>query len=203
MLAESPATARHIARKLAAHFISDAPPEALVERLGARFRETEGDIRAVLQTLFGSREFHGSIAAKYKSPYRFVLSAARAAGVPVDNPRPLLGTMARLGQPLYGCATPDGYRDSEDAWLSPDATLLRVSFATALAAGRLKLRGTPEADKPVIEAAATADAEPVDDAPLEALLAPALGDRTRAALATAPAELRAALILGSPDFMRR
>lgn len=202
MLAESPATARRIARKLAAYFISDAPPAALAEQLAARFRETEGDIRAVLQTLFASSEFRGGIAGKYKSPYRFVLSAARAGGVPVDNPRPLLGTMARLGQPLYGCATPDGYRDSEDAWLSPDATLLRVSFATALAAGRLPLRATPEAEKPVIEAAAAA-AEPVDEAPLEALLAPALGSRTRAALATAPAELRAALILGSPDFMRR
>jgi len=131
-----------------------------------------------------------------------VLSAVRAAGVPVDDPRPLLGTMARLGQPLYHCATPDGYRDSEDAWLSPDATVMRVSFATALAAGRLPLRGAPEREGPVIEASASGG-EPVDAGSLDFLLGPAIGQRTRAAVAAAPAELRAALILGSPDFMRR
>src|SRR6266566_7053687 len=143
ILARSPATARRIAGKLAQHFIADAPPPTLVERLAARFRESDGDISAVLQTLVASREFRGSIATKYKSPYRYVLSAVRAAGVPVNNPRPLLGTMARLGQPLYHCATPDGYRDSEDAWLSPDATVMRVDFATALASGRLPLRAAP------------------------------------------------------------
>jgi hypothetical protein len=202
MLAKSPATARHLAGKLAQYFIADAPPAALVERLRARFHESDGDISAVLQSLFASREFHGSTAAKYKSPYRYVLSAVRAAGVPVNNPRPLLGTMARLGQPLYFCATPDGYPDSEDAWLSPDATVMRVSFATALASGRLPLPAKPEPEGPVIEASASGG-EPVDAAPLDRLLGPAIGQRTRAALAAAPAELRAALILGSPDFMRR
>jgi len=202
MLAKSPTTAHHLAGKLAQYFVADAPPAALVERLGARFHESDGDISAVLQTLFASREFHDSTAAKYKSPYRYVLSAVRAAGVPVSNPRPLLGTMARLGQPLYFCATPDGYKDSEDAWLSPDATVMRVSFATALASGRLPLQAKPEPEGPVI-AAAAATSEPVDAAPLDSLLDPAIGQRTRAALAAAPAELRAALILGSPDFMRR
>ena len=131
-----------------------------------------------------------------------MLSAVRVAGGPVANPRPLLGTMARLGQPLYACATPDGYRDSEDAWLSPDATVMRVNFATALAAGRLPLRAAPEAQGPVIEASASG-AEPVDAAPLDSLLGPGIGQRTRAALAASPPEMRAALLLGSPDFMRR
>src|SRR5579864_5061986 len=201
MLARSPATARHIAKKLAQYFVADAPPPALVDQLAARFPESDGDIRVVLQTLFASRGFRSSVGAKFKSPYRYVLSAVRAAGVPVINPRPLLGTMARLGQPLYHCATPDGYRDSEEAWLSPDATVMRVSFATALAAGRLPLRAAREAQGPVVEASAPG-AEPVDASPIQSLLGPAIGQRTRAAVATAPAELRAALILGSPDFMR-
>src|SRR6266851_5153722 len=202
MLAKSPATARYIAGKLTQYFIADAPPAALVDRLAARFQESDGDISAVLQSVFASREFRGSIATKYKSPYRYVLSAVRAAGVRVINPLPLLGTMARLGQPVYGCATPDGYRDSEDAWLSPDAMVMRVNFATALAAGRLPLRAAPEAQGPVIEASASGG-EPVDAAPLDSLLGPAIGPRTRAAMAAAPAEMRAALLLGSPDFMRR
>jgi uncharacterized protein (DUF1800 family) len=202
MLAKSPATARHIAQKLAGYFVADTPPGGLAETLAARFLETDGDLRAVLTTLFASREFRDRMGAKYKSPYRYVLSAVRAAGVPVDNPRPLLAAMARQGQPLFGCATPDGYRDSEDAWLSPDATVSRVGFATALAAGRLPLWAPPEAEKPAIGAAA-AGGEPVAGAALESLLAPVLGTRTRGALAASPPDLRAALVLGSPDFMRR
>src|SRR5207248_1253556 len=139
LLAKSPATARHLAAKLAQYFVADQPPSALVDRLAARFTETDGDIKSVLQALFASREFRDSTGAKYKSPYRFVLAAVRAAGVTVDNPKPLLGAMARLGQPLYRCATPDGYRDTEAAWLSPDASLLRVNFATALASGKLPI----------------------------------------------------------------
>src|SRR5207253_6966665 len=78
LLAKSPATARHIAFKLAQYFIADQPPAALVDRLAARFSDSDGDIRDVLRTLFASREFRDGIGGKYKSPYRFVLSAVRA-----------------------------------------------------------------------------------------------------------------------------
>ena len=188
ILAKSPATARHIAFALAQYFIADQPPAALIDRLAARFQETDGDIKSVLKALFASREFRDSAAAKYKSPYRFVLSAARAAGAQVDDPKPLLGAMTRLGQPLYGCMTPDGYRDTEAAWLSPDASLLRVNFAKALAGGNLA----------VVEGA-----KPVEAAPLLATLGTGLSGRTHLAVTQAPPELQAALILGSPDFMRR
>jgi uncharacterized protein (DUF1800 family) len=210
LLAKHPATAGHIAFELARYFVADAPPAALVRQLAVRFQQSDGDIRAVLQSLFASREFRDSIGAKYKTPYQFVLSAARAASVPVRNPRPLLGTMGRLGMPLYGCQTPDGYKNTEDAWLSPDATTMRVSFATALAAGRLPLDHVP----PVTPAAATgpgmsqpdptaAQLPPVDAAALENLLGPALSPQTRSAIGAAEPQLRAAMLLGGPDFMRR
>jgi uncharacterized protein (DUF1800 family) len=189
LLAKSPATARHIAFELAQYFVADQPSSALVDRLAARFTETDGDIKAVLRALFASREFRDSTGAKYKSPYRFVVSAARAARVTVDNPKPLLAALARLGHPLYGCATPDGYRDTQAAWLSPDASLLRVNFATALATGHLPFADGEKAS--------------LDPAPLMMLLGPALSDKTRAAVRPVTGELRAALILGSPDFMRR
>jgi len=204
MLAKSPATARHVAFKLAQYFVADKPPSGVVDRLAARFTETDGDIREVLKTLFVSREFADSTASKYKTPYQFVLSAVRAAGAPVKNPRPLLAAMARLGQPLYGCPTPDGYRDTEDAWLSPDASMLRVDFAAALADRKLPLGAEAAApdDNPVVKASATTE-ESIDADRLEKLLAPVLNSNTRAALAAAPAELRAAMVLGSPGFMRR
>src|SRR5271167_1112921 len=139
ILAHSPATARHIAFELAQYFVADEPPQTLVERLAARFLETDGNIREMLRTLFTSNEFRDSRGAKYKTPYQFVISAVRAAGVPLGNVRPLLGAMDQFGMPLFGCLTPDGYKNTEDAWLSPDATTRRISFATAL------VRGSPVA----------------------------------------------------------
>jgi uncharacterized protein (DUF1800 family) len=187
MLARSPATARHISRKLAQYFVADDPSPDLVERLAARFLETDGNIRELLKTIFASREFWESSGRKYKTPYQFLISAVRAAGVPFANPRPLLGMMDQLGMPLYGCLTPDGYKNTEEAWLSPDATTRRIGFATALARG----------------AVVTPAGHPADADHLQALLGSTLADTTREAIADSPRALRAALILGSPDFMRR
>ena len=74
------------------------------------WQDSHGDIRTVLRTLFYSHEFMAPAAmnAKFKTPYRYVLSAARAAATPVVNPQPLLSAMSQLGMPLYGCQTPDG-----------------------------------------------------------------------------------------------
>ena len=77
LLARSPATAHHLAFELAEYFVVDQPPPALVDKVAARFLATDGDIRAVLQTLLASPEFRASRGGKYKTPYRYVLSAAR------------------------------------------------------------------------------------------------------------------------------
>ena len=182
ILARSPATARHITFELAQYFVADEPPQSLVERLAARFLESDANIREVLRTLFASNEFWESRGAKYKTPYQFVISAVRATGASPGNVRPLLGAMDQLGMPLFGCLTPDGYKNTEDAWLSPDATTRRISFATAL------VRGSPGA---------------IDDAHIEAIFGSTLSEGTRAVIQESPKGLRAALILGSPDFMRR
>ena len=192
ILARSAATAHHIGFELAQYFVADDPPAALVDPLAKRFLEADGDIREVLKILFASREFWDSFGQKYKTPYQFVVSAVRAAGVPVGNVRPLLGVMDQLGMPLYGCPTPDGYKNTEDAWLSPDATTRRIGFATALARGELPLYGANGAGT----------ARPVDATPLQALFDSTMTDSTRRAVIEAPQRLRAALILGSPDFMR-
>ena len=208
LLARSPATAHHIAFELARYFVADQPPPALVDKLAARYLATDGDIRAILQTLFASGEFRASLGGKYKTPYRYLLSAARAAEVTVKNPRPLLNAMARLGQPLYGCQTPDGYQDTADKWLSPDATMIRAGFAVALANGNLPVGDDPApAEMMAQPVAAATDSggkrEPVEAAPVERLLGPVLSANTKTVVAEAPPAQRAALLLGSPDFMRR
>lgn len=199
VLAAHPATARHVSRKLAQLFVADEPPAALVEQLAGRFAESQGDIAAVLAQLFDSPEFRNPEARtpKFKTPYRYLVSALRAAGQPVTNAQPLLAALTQLGMPLYGCATPDGYKNTQAAWLSPDAMTRRLSLATALATGRL-LR-----PRPADYAGGAVPAEPAqpDATALLAALGPAISSRTRAVVAQSEPGLRAALVLGSPDFM--
>lgn len=218
VLAEHPATARHVSRQLAQYFVSDDPPPTLVERMAATWQATHGDIRAVLQTLFASAEFMApaSTGAKFKTPYQFVVSAVRASGAPVENVGPLLNTLNGLGMPLYGCQTPDGYKNTQDAWLNPDALTRRIAFATTLAAGKLALvapPAMPQAPMASMQQSAAMGAAPVkppvavpaplDPAALAATLAGAISPRTLGIVEQNPDNLRAAMLLGSPDFMQR
>ena len=220
-LARHPQTAKHIAFKLAQRFVADDPPPALVERVARRFLDTDGDLRAVVKAVIDSPEFRDPKyrGVKFKSPYQYVLSSVRATGIATTNVRPLMATMTQLGQPLFGCPTPDGYKDTESAWLNPSAITQRVNFATALASGRMplvrletpgKLRGNGEhamaheADAAQQDGGAVSGStRPVEVDALYATLGPAIGEKTRDAVARSEPALRAALVLGSPDFMRR
>jgi uncharacterized protein (DUF1800 family) len=202
ILAKSPKTSHHIAFELAQYFVSDDPPPALVERLANRFLATDGSIREVLKALFDSREFWESYGLKYKTPYQFVLSLVRAGGIPVGNTRPLLAAMSQLGMPLFGCLTPDGYKNTEDAWLSPDATTRRVGIATAFARGDVAVTSLPISALPGLSLDRPRSA-PVDAGRLEEIFGSTMTSQTREGVAAAPPGLRAALILGSPEFMAR
>lgn len=183
VLAMHPATARHISYQLAQYFVQDRPPPALVERMARTWLDRHGDIGAVLRTLFASAEFRSSdaLGAKFKTPYQYVVSAARASGLALADAAPLTGALNRLGQPLYGCQTPDGYQNTEAAWLNPDALSRRIGVATTL------LALTPQ----------------LDMAQLQATLGASLSARTLALAAGGPPKLRTAMLLGSPDFMQR
>jgi uncharacterized protein (DUF1800 family) len=196
ILARSPATAHHIAFQLAQYFVSDNPSPKLVAALAKRFQETDGDIREVLRTLFKSDEFWNtdSAQAKFKSPYEYVVSSLRLADVSIVDPRPVAGFLAQLGMPLYGCQTPDGYKTTSDAWLNPDAMMRRVNFATALGAGHTRI-----ANSDLAPDAAT----PLDAEHLIAALGGSVAPKTMAAVNAAPPPLKAAMVLGSPEFMTR
>jgi uncharacterized protein (DUF1800 family) len=204
ILAANPATARHISYQLAQYFVADQPAPTLVERLSKRFLDTRGDIRAVLRTLFDSPEFWDSanVGAKFKTPYQYVVSAVRAADLSVVNVRPLMGTLAQLGMPLYGCQTPDGYKNTEAAWLNPEALTRRINFATALASGRLPLDRIPDPDARRGMGNRQGPISPVNSDQLVATLGASISEPTRQTMASSQPALRAALLLGSPDFMR-
>ncbi len=139
MLATSPATAQFVCGKLAVRFVSDNPPAALVDRMADSFVQSHGDIKTVLRTMFHSPEFWSPQVerAKVKTPEEFLISAVRASGAEVKNPQALVAALNKLGMPLYGMQTPNGYSWKQDDWVSTGALVSRMNFALVLSGNRI------------------------------------------------------------------
>jgi uncharacterized protein (DUF1800 family) len=184
ILAKHPATAKHIAFKLAQYFVSDKPEPALVSHLAEVFMTSDGAITTVLAALFSHASFWDAkhVGVKFKTPYQYVISSTRASGQTPPNLQLLAGAMAAQGMPLYGCQTPDGYKNTEVAWLNPDAMTKRINFASTLGAAKTFTS---------------------DD--LVKTLGPLVSDTTKKVVLEAATDvaLAKALILASPGMMRR
>ena len=131
-LARHPATARHIAVKLARHFIADEPPAAAVDRLAAVFRDSDGDLGEVSRALIRLPEPWQAPLAKLKAPQDLVVSTLRATGFQGDAKR-LVVTLRLLGQAPWSAPSPAGWPDTAEQWAAPAALLKRIEFATAVA----------------------------------------------------------------------
>jgi uncharacterized protein (DUF1800 family) len=139
IVARHPSTAKYVATKLARRFISDNPPQSVIDRAAQVFLKTDGDIRETLRTIITSNEFYSRQAfrAKVKSPFEVVVSAMRAMNAEPDStPRTAL-MIAYLGQPIYGHQAPNGYPETGDAWMNTGAILNRINFGIAAAANRI------------------------------------------------------------------
>ncbi len=200
ILARHPSTAHFVATKLAKKFVADDPPPALIERMAKTFRETDGDIRAVMTTMLDSPEFfsQGAYRAKVKTPLELVASAARATGAQVDFAIPMAMQIAQLGQPLYRKIEPTGYSSANSEWVNSAALLARMNFALALAANRLPGVKVDPANFEG-DAAGVSRGLLFHDPTQQTL------DSIQKALAQRQPtpELLAGLVLGSPDFQRR
>ena len=139
ILARHPSTARFIAKKLVTHFVSDAPPPALVERAAQTYLRTGGDLREVMRTIIESPEFNSRAAyrAKVKTPFELVASILRVMDAAPDTTPRGVQVVARLGQPIFGRATPDGWPDRGDAWMNTGALLNRVNLGAQTGAGQM------------------------------------------------------------------
>ena len=184
-LAVHPATARHVATKLARHFTADNPPAALVDRLAGDFVRTGGELPSLYRTLIASPEPWAEGPAMFKSPWDWTVSMLRALKIPALGERQNVAAMfTQLGQPIWRPGSPAGYDDKIATWAGSAALMQRVELASRIAA-RIGDR---------------ADARRL--APL--VLADALTPETGEAIARADSPGQGiAMLFASPAFLRR
>jgi uncharacterized protein (DUF1800 family) len=183
-IARHPSTAKFIATKFARHFVADDPPPALVARLQDTFTKTDGDLRALANTLVDSSEAWEAPLTKVRSPYEFLIASGRLLARIPEDPGRYLGGLNVLGQPLWSPAGPNGFPDTNAAWAAPEGMKLRLDISAQIAS-RL--------------------AEGVDPRDLlEVAAADAASEETRRTIEHAESRQQAlALLLMSPEFQRR
>jgi len=183
-LARHPATAQHLALKLARHFIADEPPADAVERIGKAFRDSDGDLPTVHRAVLETPAASASPAVKFKTPHDLVVSTLRMLDFVPAEPRQIAAPFELLGQRPYAPGSPAGWPDTATQWDGSDALLKRIEWASSVA-GRLAGR----------------------DQPLnlgERSLGATLNERTRVAITRAAStEQGITLLLASPEFQRR
>ena len=183
-LALNPLTARRLAVKLARHFVADAPPPALVDRMAAAYLASGGQLPALYHALIEAPEAWATPLAKFKTPWDWLVSSQRAQGR--ENVPPLLaiGALRELGQPVWRPGSPAGWEDDAARWAAPDALLRRVEIASRIAAplaASIDARSLAPRILPGTLSAATASAIARAESPAEGL----------------------ALLLVAPEFLRR
>jgi len=209
LLANHPATMHHVSRKLCERFVNDDPPDGCVDDAVAAWKRSSGDIREVLRAIFHGPDFWAAenVRAKVKTPFEFVVSAARAVDAQPDTSPRLAQVVARLGEPLYLHVAPDGYPEREAAWVNSGALLDRMNAAVALAAG--KLQGVTVVLDSIV---AVGDAEQVISVVNEKILGGMMSENTKQVLRRQladipdPTQARAlavGLAIGGPEFQRQ
>jgi uncharacterized protein (DUF1800 family) len=211
ILAHHPSTAKFVCTKLAMRFVSDDPPQALVDRMAQTFLKKGGNISDVLTTMLDSPEFWAPDAyrAKVKTPLEFVVSALRARGAEVTNAMPIAWQLQNMGMPLYGMQPPTGYSMKADAWVNSSALLGRMNFALALTSGKMKgvqVPADPQQTLAALERTLLAGdvSKDTHDA-ISARLQDSKSSRRKRDDSAQPLNigLIAGLLLGSPEFQRR
>ena len=182
IIARHPSTAKYIATKLARRFISDNPPQSVIDRAAQVFLKTDGDIREVVKSIVTSNEFFAQNAyrAKVKSPFEVVVSAMRAMNAAPDSTPRTAAAIAYLGEPLYGHQAPNGYPETGDAWMNTGAILNRINFGVAVAGNRLP--GARISDIPGFESLSSQPRDKQVDAVVSLLLGGSASPDTRAVL---------------------
>jgi uncharacterized protein (DUF1800 family) len=200
LIVQQPACATFVSRQLAQYFVADDPPQPLIDAMAATFQRTDGDIAAVLRTMFLSKYITASYGKKFKDPTQFLVSAMRMSydGKPITNADPLVNWMNQMAEPMYGHITPDGWPTDNASWSSSGQMAKRFDVARAIGSGRNRLFASADgqvtqADPPMLNAAL-----------FQQTLQPTLSAATRDALAKANSVVEwNTFLLSSPDFNYR
>jgi uncharacterized protein (DUF1800 family) len=216
LLATHPSTAKFISAKLARKFVSDNPPQSLVNRMAETFRKTGGDIRETLRAMFTSPEFFAAenYRAKIKTPFEMTVSAVRAIGADTNASPQFHRWIAQMGEGLFMCQPPTGYADTAEHWVNAGALLERMNFALALSGNRIP--GTRVSLQNLTQGVNTTQTSQVVDHYIKLLLRGQVSPQTRATIDRSLGERQMAmvggradvakvvgLILGSPEFQRQ
>jgi uncharacterized protein (DUF1800 family) len=199
LIVQQPACARFVSRQIAQYFVADDPPPALLDAMAKTFQNTDGDIAAVLRTMFLSKYITASYGKKFKDPTQFLVSAMRLSydGKPIANADPLVNWLNQMTEPVYGHITPDGWATDNASWSSSGQMAKRFDVARAIGSGRNRLfasgDGPASHDPPMLNAAL-----------FQQTLQPTLSPATRDALAKANSQVEwNTFLLSSPDFNYR
>lgn len=201
ILAHHPSTAKFISLGLARHFVADQPPQTLVDRMAQTFMKSDGDLRAVMETMFRSPEFlsEGAWEARVKSPLEMAASTIRAMGGEMTDAWSTVQKISDMGQALYAKLEPTGYPDVAETWLGATAVIARINFGYAIALGEVPGVTVDAARWQGLDSASIAKALLGHEASKQTLDAIAAGLEGKN---PSPAMV-ASLVLGSPDFERR
>lgn len=181
-LARHPATAKHVAQKIAIHFVSDTPPPAFVDRLAKRFLDTQGDLKELAKALVASTEAWDAPREKLKRPGEWIVGALRATGYAPPDVRPVVQAQNLLGEPLWRPPAPKGFSDATAAWMDGLSQRLDIANQLSRRVGSL--------------------VDPADA--IDMALGPLASADTRRAVARAESRSQAlTLLLMSPEFQRR
>ncbi|WP_413669988.1 DUF1800 domain-containing protein [Mucilaginibacter sp. Mucisp86] len=139
MLAHQQATAKFISKKLATRFVSDNPPQSLIDKMARAFMNKDGDIKQVLITMVDAPEFWSAMAVreKTKSPFELAIGSVRALHADVNQPYQLFNWINKMGEKIYYYQAPTGFPDKGQYWINTGALLNRMNFGLALASGRI------------------------------------------------------------------
>jgi len=184
-IAGSPATAHHLATKIARHFVADDPPPALVARLERVYLQSDGRLDLVANALIDAPEAWAPQQAKFKTPYEFLISGYRAIGAAPQDFTKFGPVLTGLGQQPFNAPSPKGWAEDAQTWAAPDAIVKRMSWSEAFSQVAAPVVGQPTQ---------------IAENSLGAQLTPPV------ALAIARAESRPealSILLMSPEFQRR
>lgn len=205
-LADHPNTAQFISEKLCRYLVNDNPPPALVRHVVSVFRETHGNLPKVYWAIISSKEFmsRDNYRAKFKTPFQFAISSLRSTSAKFDRLDYVVDTLRRMGEPVYDCPDPTGYRDQAESWM--DAGVLTTRWQFAWDYVRNSIRGLSVPDS-FLARYRNLKPEEAEEKMIGDLIGGDCGDRELAALkdAASKSDLHrmASVLLGSPSFQQR